>query len=69
MVMRIPGDIVIYRYIWGRQPKAEFLMPLVTYEVVSAHVSRNGDIKGYERSILFTPTASSCITTSKQSQK
>jgi hypothetical protein len=44
MVMRFSGNIVIYPWILGRQPTAKVLLALVTYEVVSAHMSRNGNI-------------------------
>jgi hypothetical protein len=44
-MMRFAGDIVIYPWIWERQPTAEFLLALVTYEVVSAYMPRNGKIK------------------------
>ena len=45
-VMRIAGIIVIDPWIWGRQPTAEVLLLLVTYKVVSAYMSRNGNIEG-----------------------
>ena len=45
-MMRIAGNIVIYPWIWGRQPTAEVLLLLVTYKVVSAYMSRNGNIEG-----------------------
>jgi hypothetical protein len=67
MVMRMAGKIVIYPWIWGRQPTANVVLQLVTCEVISVHMPRKGDISGYERSILFTWTASFCIRTSGQS--
>ena len=43
--MRIAGDIVIYPWIRDRQPTAKVLLTLVTYEVASAYMSRNGNIE------------------------
>jgi hypothetical protein len=45
MMMRFTGDIVVYPWIWGRQPMAKVLLALVTYEVVLACVPRNSNIK------------------------
>ena len=44
MVMRFTGDIVVCPWIWGRQPMTKVLLALVTYEVVSAYVPRNGNM-------------------------
>ena len=44
-VMKFTGNIVIYPWIWGRQPMAEVLLALVTYEIVSASLPRNSNIK------------------------
>jgi hypothetical protein len=63
-VMRFARQIVIYPSIWGRQPTAEVLLALVTYEVISAICPEMAISRSYERSDLFTLTASSCIRTS-----
>jgi hypothetical protein len=44
-VMRFAGKIVIYPWIWGRQPTAKVLLSLVTYNVVSAYMPRNRNFK------------------------
>jgi hypothetical protein len=44
-VMRFAGDIVIYTWIWGRQPAAKVLLAQVTYEVISAYMSTDGNIE------------------------
>ena len=44
-MMRFESKIVIYPWIRGRQPTAKVLLVLVTYEVISAHMPRNDDIK------------------------
>ena len=44
-VMHIAGDIVIYPWIWGRQPTAKVLLTLVTYQVASAYMLRSGYIE------------------------
>jgi hypothetical protein len=44
-VMRFARQIVIYPSIWGRQPTAEVLLALVTYEVISGCTPGNGNIK------------------------
>jgi hypothetical protein len=45
-MMRFAGDIVIYPWIWGRQPTAKLLLAPVTYEVVSAYMPRSDYING-----------------------
>jgi hypothetical protein len=67
--MYFAGDIVIYRWIWGRQPTAKVLSALVTYEAASAYTicPEMMILRGYERSNLFTLAVSSCIRTSGQS--
>ena len=44
-VMRFTGDIMVYPWIWGRQPMTKVHLALVPYEVVSAYMPRNGNIK------------------------
>ena len=44
-VMRFTGDIMVYPWIWGRQPMAKVHLALVTYEVVSEYTSRKGNIE------------------------
>jgi hypothetical protein len=44
-VMQFASHIVIYPRIWGRQPTAMVLLASVTYEVISAYMPRNGNIK------------------------
>ena len=44
-MMRFESKIMIYPWIRGRQPTAKVLLVLITYEVISAHMPRNDDIK------------------------
>jgi hypothetical protein len=44
MVMGFAGKILVYPWIWGRQPTAKVLLALVTYEVVSAYKPPNSNI-------------------------
>ena len=44
MMMRFPGDVVVYPRIWGGQPTASLFLQLVTYGLVSAHIPRNVNI-------------------------
>jgi hypothetical protein len=34
MMMRFASNVLIYPRIWGRQPTANFLLQLITYEVL-----------------------------------
>ena len=38
MMMRFPGDVVVYPWIWGGQPTANLFLQLVTYNPVSAYI-------------------------------
>jgi hypothetical protein len=44
-VMRFAGYVVIYPWIRGRQPTAKVLLAPTTYQVISAHMPRNDNIK------------------------
>jgi hypothetical protein len=44
-VMRFTGDIMVYPWIWGRQPMTKVHLALVPYDVVSAYMPRNSNIK------------------------
>jgi hypothetical protein len=63
--VRFLSDIVVYAWIWCRQPTAKVLLALVPYNFVSA-CPEMATLGGHERSNRFTFTASSCITTSGQ---
>ena len=43
-LMHCPGDIVVYPWIRNGQPTTNVLFQQVTYEVISAYISRNGNI-------------------------
>ena len=43
-VMRFACNIVVYPWIWGRQPTANVLLQLVTYEAVSTYIPENVNI-------------------------
>ena len=45
MMMRFACKVVIYIWIWGRQPTAKLLLELVTYKVVTVYMPQNGNIK------------------------
>ena len=68
-MMRFASNILVYPRVWGRQPTAKLLLQLITYKKFSLYILRvtSGDHL-YERSILFTLTASSCMRTSGKSQ-
>jgi hypothetical protein len=66
MVMHFASQIVIYPWIWGRQPSAKAFLALVTYKFVSAYIPEMTVSRSYERSISFTLRANSCIKTSEQ---
>ena len=51
----IAGNIVIYPWIWGRQPAAKVLLTLVTYEVVSVYMLVNGNIERLQTFQLVCP--------------
>ena len=45
MMMRFPGDVVVYPWIWGGQPTANLFLQLVTYDLVSAYILGNVNTK------------------------
>jgi hypothetical protein len=56
-VVRSASHIMIDPRIRGRQPAAKVLLALVTYEIVSVHVSTNGNFKGLR---TFEPVHFDC---------
>ena len=44
MVMRFAGKILVYPWIWGRQPTTKVLLALVTYKLISAFMPPNSNI-------------------------
>ena len=56
-------SVLIRRGVWRRKPLSDILLQLVTCRVLSALEGNKGKDKVYERLILFTRLAVSCIET------
>ena len=69
MVVGFASSIVIGPWVWWRQPRSNLLSQLVTYKVASGYTSQIVMSVSYERSILFTFIAISCMRTSVQRKK